>query len=460
MDKPPLFIYTIALAFRLWGPTVAAARLPSILASLLSLPILFALARALYGRSIAFLALLLYAVSPFAISFAPTAFTDPLLILWGLVSCLLTVRGRWLWAGLALGLAVATKQQGLLFAPLALGLGRAALRRAGHSEGRCWRLYPLLASEGALPLPIGVSLRRSFTRDMGTFIAGFLPIFAVLVWWDSLRWRVWPSFWERGWIAYGGLRLTAPSEWGERARNWVGLLGYLVTSPWLTGALLLSIVLLLGMAWASRRRLDVAARADLVVLGYGGGFLLLHGLLSFQPWDRYLLPLAPLASLLLARGLLFPLEWLYGSHRRLYLAGLCLFLWATLAGPARNAALSRLPVGGDHGAYRGLEQAVAWTQAELPMDTVLYHQDLGWHLAYYLFDGGPTVRWYADAPALAEDVAQHDHPAYVIFSQRTSADDVETTLASHDMKMILRYGVSVNGQTTFTLYEIVREMKP
>ena len=297
-------------------------------------------------------------------------------------------------------------------------------------------------------------------RDMGTFIAGFLPIFAVLVWWDSLRWRVWPSFWERGWIAYGGLRLTAPSEWGERARNWVGLLGYLVTSPWLTGALLLSIVLLLGMAWASRRRLDVAARADLVVLGYGGGFLLLHGLLSFQPWDRYLLPLAPLASLLLARGLLFPLEWLYGSHRRLYLAGLCLFLWATLAGPARNAALSRLPVGGDHGAYRGLEQAVAWTQAELPMDTVLYHQDLGWHLAYYLFDGGPTVRWYADAPALAEDVAQHDHPAYVIFSQRTSADDVETTLASHDMKMILRYGVSVNGQTTFTLYEIVREMKP
>jgi 4-amino-4-deoxy-L-arabinose transferase-like glycosyltransferase len=440
VDKPPLFIYITAFAFRLWGPTVIAARLTGVLASLLSLPILFALTRALYGRSVAFLASLLYAVSPFAVSFAPTAFTDPLLILWGLAACLLAIRGRWGWAGLFLGLAVATKQQGLLVVPLVWGLGRVA----------------------SAPSPKGSGKDRGKIYAALRLLMGFLPLFAVLVWWDSLRWRVWPSFWERSWIAYGGLRLTVPTEWGERAEDWGGWLGYLVASPWLAGALLLSIVLLLGAAWASRRRLDVAARADLVVLGYGGGFLLLHGVLSFQPWDRYLLPLVPLTALLLARGLLFPLEleWLHGSFRRLYLSVLCLLLLAALPGPARSAALSQLPVGGDHGAYIGLEQAVAWARAELPADAVLYHQDLGWHLAYYLFDKGPQARWYADASALAEDVGRHDHPSYVMLSRRTSADDVEATFASHGMRMILKYGVFVNGQTTFALYEIVRGMKP
>ncbi|MCC7353921.1 MAG: glycosyltransferase family 39 protein [Anaerolineae bacterium] len=587
VDKPPLFTYIVAFAFRILGPGVAVARFPSVLASVLSLPILFTLARALYGRSVALLALVLYATSPFAISFAPTAFTDPLLVMWGLLACLLAVRGRWVGAGLALGLAVATKQQGLLFVPLVWGLGRIAPRREGQARGRPWRFYPLLAAEGALPLPVvtvpppipfarsfkentdsngaltvragfpltpaclvglrrlGASdgtlrglpspqrgegerssstlspkgrgkespvsvpsaggdilngrdailaargqrrtclrgflkrpahrletdgkrvrkpaLRVSCTYQPSDFIRwlrlliGFLPIFALLTWWDSLRWHVWPSFWERSWIAYGGLRLTVPGEWGERACDWAELLAYLVASPWLTLVLLLSIALLLGAAWASRRHLTGAARADLVVLGYGASFLLLHGLVSFQPWDRYLVPLAPLAVLLLARGLLFPLTW---TKSRAYLAGLILFLLVTLPGPARNAALSRLPVGGDHGAYAGLEQVAAWVRTQLPADATLYHQDLGWHLAYYLFDGGPEARWYADPTALAEDIQRRSRPAYVILSSQASAGGVDTTLALHDMGMALMYGVTVNEETAFTLYEIVRGVNP
>jgi len=120
VDKPPLFIYTLALCFKLFGPSEVAARLPSELASVASIALLYYLARRLYGRSVAILAAVLMALSPFSILFAPTAFTDPLMVAWVLAALCLAVKGSLGWCGLALGLAAATKQQGLLFVPLAV----------------------------------------------------------------------------------------------------------------------------------------------------------------------------------------------------------------------------------------------------------------------------------------------------------------------------------------------------
>lgn len=313
VDKPPLYVYLLAAVFRYLGPTVTLARVPSLAASLLSLPILFLLARKLYGRSVALLALLLYAASPFAIAFAATGFTDSLLVLWGLAACLTAVRQEWLATGFFLGLAVATKQQGLLFIPLSVSLGWVASRQTRERQQR-W--YPLLTIDGLLPAPLAaVSVTRSpGLRTKGAartalvkLLAGFLPLLVIVTWWDSLRWRVWPSFWERSWIAYGGLHLVTWQELGERGRAWLELVAYLVASPWLTLAGVFGICLLLYTTLVSRRHLTPAARTDLIVMGYGVGFLALHALVSFQTWDRYLLPLAPLAALLLARGATQPI---------------------------------------------------------------------------------------------------------------------------------------------------------
>src|SRR5436190_919038 len=51
VDKPPLSFYLTALSFLLLGSTEFAARLPNFYASLLSLALLFALARRLYDSS-------------------------------------------------------------------------------------------------------------------------------------------------------------------------------------------------------------------------------------------------------------------------------------------------------------------------------------------------------------------------------------------------------------------------
>src|SRR5207245_2495138 len=67
VDKPPLPFYLTALAFILIGSTEFAARLPNFYASLVSLALLFALARRMYGLSTAHLAAWILALSPFAI---------------------------------------------------------------------------------------------------------------------------------------------------------------------------------------------------------------------------------------------------------------------------------------------------------------------------------------------------------------------------------------------------------
>ncbi|MEE8163738.1 MAG: glycosyltransferase family 39 protein, partial [Anaerolineae bacterium] len=139
VDKPPLFIYALALCFKLFGPSEVAARLPSELSSVASIALLYYLASRLYGRSVAMVAAVLMALSPFNILFAPTAFTDPLVVAWVLAALCLAAKGPALmvrqahhdglskgslgWSGLVLGLAAATKQLGLLFVPLAIVIG-------------------------------------------------------------------------------------------------------------------------------------------------------------------------------------------------------------------------------------------------------------------------------------------------------------------------------------------------
>ena len=45
-----------------------------------------------------------------------------MMVAWVLAGCLLALRRRWLAAGILIGLATITKQQGIFFVPLVLGL--------------------------------------------------------------------------------------------------------------------------------------------------------------------------------------------------------------------------------------------------------------------------------------------------------------------------------------------------
>jgi 4-amino-4-deoxy-L-arabinose transferase-like glycosyltransferase len=125
VDKPPLLFYLQALFYPIMGtPAPWVARLPNFFASLLLIPLTASLAWRLYRTWLPVLAAALFiALSPYTVQFSATAFTDPLLAALLAASLLLTVAAggpgrRPLLAGLLFGLAIATKHQALLFAPL------------------------------------------------------------------------------------------------------------------------------------------------------------------------------------------------------------------------------------------------------------------------------------------------------------------------------------------------------
>ncbi len=475
VDKPPFFLYLLARFFTWFGASEAVARLPGLLAGLLSIPLIYALARRLYDDRAAWLATLLFTASPMAILFSPTAFTDPVMLFFGLAGCVAAVYGSWLMAGLGVGMATVTKQQGIFFLPLVLGLGWAARRRHA-APGPLWPILHMrqravgyrlsfVARTIAPPLSLSKGGRAILTAIL--FLLGLAyPI------WKAIQWDHWrylppdrPGFLAQSAISYGGLGLASPADWPTRATEWLTWLRYLTGSPWLNALLVIGLPWLAWQAW--RRRDQPASRADLILLGYGLSYLALHTAVSFQIWDRYLLPLAPLAALLGARilqALADKVQRIAGrwSARiaRVSVPLMLLTLTLILARPALTAAASGFPVGSDHGAYDGIDQVAAFLKAELPPGAVLYHRWLGWHWRYYLFNVLFNFRYYDSTEAL---VADADGPPqivrYIVFPgwRLAERDAARAALAARGIAMIPRFETRrADGSLSFIVYRLER----
>lgn len=450
VDKPPLFIYTLALCFKLFGPSEVAARLPSELASVASIALLYYLASRLYGRGVAVLAAILMALSPFNILFAPTAFTDPMMVAWVLAGLCLAAKGRLGWSGFALGLAAAAKQQGLLFVPLAIVIG----------------IHCLAPSPLPLRSPAPPHLRTLLRKGL-FFALGFMAVMAPVAWWDSLRWNLQPNYFEQSLISYGGLVLVDSAQLVKRLGDWAEILHYVTASSFLNILLLggLPCLLLYHLGW---QRVEPATFFDAILSAFVILFLLGHWVLSFNIWDRYLLGLVPLLLILLARilwlasgALVSILPSLRGrgrgrvdSHNRAFLT--VVLLAVTLTGPALAATRSGYPIGGDHGAYDGIEAVAAYFRDRVPAGSILYHHWLGWHYSFYMFDFPLALRWYPSPEELADDARQaDDSQRYVVFPNGKTITEVEDALAEAGLELRSVYSTyGRDGSISFTVYRI------
>lgn len=143
-------------------------------------------------------------------------------------------------------------------------------------------------------------------------------------------------------------------------------------------------------------------------LGVGGGYVVS----TLAPWDRYLLVLAPPGVLLVAVG------W-YRAERRLTARGRALLLAIVMVwvlGTGVRAAQAAYPVGGDHGAYDGIDHLSAYIMAELPRGGIVYHRWLGWHYGFYLFGAPYDYRWWSDIDWLVTDASRGDGvPRVIVF---------------------------------------------
>lgn len=421
VDKPPLFLYGLALAFKLLGPSELTARLISEATSIASIGLLYYLASKLYDRPTALAATTLMALSPFNILFAPTAFTDPLMVAWVLTALCLATRGRPGWSGIALGLAMATKQQGAFFAPLVIFLN------ALHSKA-------------------------ASAKGWMRFVFGVLVVMGPTTWWDSLRWHIRPSYLERSLTTYGGLAIVEPSKLGERLMDWANVLSYVTASTPLNLLLLIGLPVLL--AYDLRHKEDRKATLDLALGAFVACFLLAHWLLNFNVWDRYLLGIVPLLAMLIARTLLLAVERTIGGNFAGPIAILLLIVCLTM--PAWRAAHSGYPIGGDHWAYEGIDQVANYFREEAPAGSILYHRWLGWHYSFYLFDFPLDLRWYNSPSKLAEEASQEaDSRRYIVFPSWKSEAGVQSALAEEELALYPLHQLHRrDGSLSFTIYEI------
>ena len=421
IDKPPLFIWLLAYWFQAFGATEASARLLNIGISILTIPVVAAIARRAWSPVAGLVAATVFALNPFAISYSPTGFTDPLMVLAGVCSLFAAQSSRPLLAGLCLGAAVMTKQQGVFFVPLTL-----AVLIAGNPKAKA------IATAG-LRLAGGVAL-------------AVLPI----LYWDSLRWAVAPSPWDLGVRNYSAIELLSMEEWPGRMVHIADLLWYLTASNivWIV----LTAATALAVANVPRKELALLNRSSVLVVllcGWTGLFLGIHTVFSLPVWDRYFLPIAPVFAVLcgwLGARILASASSLWGPT--------VVGLWLVLLLPGGvQAARGEFPIGGDHGAYDGLREATAWLDNNSPPGAVLYHQGLSWHFQFYFYENPRdyTVRWVASPVALADDAAKRPRSArFVIAPGWQPLRNFDPQLAVRELKLVQRA-----KEGNFTVYELM-----
>jgi hypothetical protein len=464
IDKPPLFLYLVAGAMGLLGATETAARVPSLLATALTVGLTFWLGRKLYGTGVAVVAAWLVVLSPFTILFAPTAFTDPLLVALVLAACLAAVYGRAGWAGVMTGLAIATKQQGLFFIPIVVSLLVIYDLRIMH---RASRLTPHVS------------------RFILTTLLTLFPLFI----WSLTRTQA-PDFLTRSLTNYGGLTTDAASLC-ERWWGFVALLYYGTASPLLNGVFLVGLPVLLAYGlwgyWANStgdrgpetqnsvqpsnlptfqpsNPPILQPSLDWLFTVFTLAFLLGHAFFSFQVWDRYLLGLIPFLALLLARILWLPwsISKNYSLNARsnwqpftgliygLVLTGL---LVLTLAQPVQDAVNGRYPLGSHSQALGGIEQIVAYLQGHAGADHTLYHRWLGTHWRFYLW-GYPYDLQYWASP---QELAAKAKPGHLIaFPSWQSDTEARLALAEVGLELKeLTRAYNPAGYPSVVLYQMV-----
>ena len=206
-----------------------------------------------------------------------------------------------------------------------------------------------------------------------------------------------------------------------------------------------------------------ATRVDVILAVYTAGYLALHFAATFQPWDRYLLPILPWRCVLAARGLVLGWEGLGGrsGRQRTLRAGALLVLVPALLYASWLGGAGRLPVGSDHGAYAGLDQVIALLRKQ-PADAIIYDRWLGWHYDFYLFDAPQERRWWGSGWKLADDAAdtartEPERGQWVVLPdwERSAAEELHLPLASRGLALDeVRRIYRPDHTRSFTVYRI------
>lgn len=381
LDKPPLSLYANAMSMTLFAAHVNendvldvtieqgefAARLPNVFAGIMLVAVIIMLGFSLYQDEwLALWAGIFAALSPLMIAFSASAFTDILMLFFGVLGVWLAVTGRWFTGGIAFGLALATKQQGLLYLPLGIALGWVM-------NGISWRnlaavIAPVLAALGA----VGV--------------------------WDSARGGE-DSIWALA---------AAHNTPDERLSLMDGVrrVGWHIPA-WLGAPTILFLVLIpISVVWRMARFHNRRALIDAILLAFALIYALIHILFGLNWYDRYALILLPPMVLLATRAGM----WMYMiiaarlmPAEALIVAGAVAIALAVSAIEAANFRLGYADSLTSFPDNTGVDEVATFLNDQ-QVAAVIYDPWSTWLLGYYMGEWSDKRRvYYPDPPSLVSD---------------------------------------------------------
>ena len=359
VDKPPLFYYITASGISVSWASEMTARLPDLFASVISMALVAKLALYMWRKkTAAVLSALVIALSPFGIALAPTVFADPQMTMWIFAALVALSARKWGLGGVLYGLALATKQNAVFFAPL---IAAFAIVQLANSE---------------------VS-RAEILQNVVSLGVGIAIVIAAVILWDANR-HARVGFWNAGIEFNNPHRLIRSGELLVRLKEWWFSARYLVASPMVTAMFVVALVVHAFVDLRSGRLADTRESiVALVLFTYTIAYLAFCWLVAFPVFDRYLLPILPITALLIGRMLSKMLLYVQSRVWRKDArdaSGLAIPLIALLLLPAIGAASGRIPVGGDHGSYDGIDLIAAYMRDQ-PSGTVLYYDFPGLEFA-------------------------------------------------------------------------------
>ena len=121
-DKPPVFFYIQALFFALFGVYESVAILPSLIAGLVGVILMYVIGKQVHSEAAGLWASFMMAISPTAVKMSVLGLVDGILVTIILLSFWLLIKKYFFWGGIAIGLAFGVKQTTLAFGPLYLYL--------------------------------------------------------------------------------------------------------------------------------------------------------------------------------------------------------------------------------------------------------------------------------------------------------------------------------------------------
>jgi hypothetical protein len=246
-----------------------------------------------------------------------------------------------------------------------------------------------------------------FNPSALNFFVTFLIGVALLFLWDALRGQP-IGFFALGIANNDPARLIRSDELLPRLTMWATHMTTLLAPATIPFALAALVGTLIRIVRVPRNRETLI---DIVLLTFTLVYLLLHWLVAFNTYDRYLLLILIPFALLAGRGALGLLRWLARRLTAQELQFGALLFVGIIALTARDTAINRSTVGSYTPQNAGIDEAARYLDGQA-LGAIIYDHWLGWELDYYLGQWTDKRRVYYPTPrALADDALLQPDPA-------------------------------------------------